>query len=157
MKAGREHRVPLTAAAVSILREVAGVHDGADWPKQDPTALVFPAPRGGQLSDMTLSAVMRRMHETEVKADRIGYLDPRNKRPAVPHGLRSTFRDWAAERGFERDMAEIALAHMVGSEVERAYRRSDMLERRRAMAEAWAQFVRGESKESEVFSSGESN
>ncbi len=146
MKAGREHRVPLTAAAVAILREVAGVHDGADWPKQDPAALVFPAPRGGQLSDMTLSAVMRRMQEAEVKADRTGYLDPRNKRPAVPHGLRSTFRDWAAERGFERDMAEIALAHTVGNEVERAYRRSDMLERRRAMAEAWAQFVKGETK-----------
>ena len=55
----------------------------------------------------------------------------------MPHGLRSTFRDWAAEKGFERDMAELALAHNVGSAVERAYRRSDMLERRRAMMEAW--------------------
>ena len=54
----------------------------------------------------------------------------------VPHGLRSTFRDWAAERGYERDMAELALGHDVASAVERAYRRSDMLERRRAMMNA---------------------
>lgn len=91
MKAGREHRVPLTAEAVAILREVAGAAEGEDWPKQDPAALVFPAPRGGMLSDMTISAVMRRMQEAEVKAKRTGYLDPRNKRPAVPHGLRPVF------------------------------------------------------------------
>ena len=84
------------------------------------------------------------MQEAEVKAGGEGFVDPRNKRPAVPHGLRSTFRDWAAEWGYERDLAEIALAHTVGSEVERAYRRSDMIERRRAMAEAWGRFVRGE-------------
>ncbi|MCC0071098.1 MAG: integrase arm-type DNA-binding domain-containing protein [Rhodobacteraceae bacterium] len=141
MKAGREHRVPLSAEAVAILREVSGGCDGDDWCKPEAGALVFPAPRGGELSDMTLSAVMRRMQEAEVKAGRPGFVDPRNKRPAVPHGLRSTFRDWAAERGYERDMAEIALAHNVGSEVERAYRRSDMLERRRVMSEAWASFV----------------
>ena len=72
------------------------------------------------------------------------YLDPRSGRPAVPHGLRSTFRDWAAERGFDRDMAEIALAHTVGSDVERAYRRGDMLERRRAMMSAWGDFLAAE-------------
>ncbi|MCL7465987.1 site-specific integrase [Phaeovulum sp. NW3] len=144
MKAGREHRVPLTPEAVAILREVSGAGDADDWQRPDAGALVFPAPRGGMLSDMTLSAVMRRMQEAEVKAGRDGFLDPRNKRPAVPHGLRSTFRDWAAERGYERDMAEIALAHTVGSEVERAYRRSDMIERRRGMAEAWGRFIRGE-------------
>lgn len=143
MKAGREHRVPLSAEAVVILRQVAGAGDGDDWQRPEADKLVFPAPRGGELSDMTLSAVMRRMQESEVKAGRQGFIDPRNKRPAVPHGLRSTFRDWAAERGYERDMAEIALAHTVGSEVERAYRRSDMLERRRAMADSWAQFVHG--------------
>lgn len=144
MKAKREHRVPLTAEAVAVLREVSGGSDADDWQRPEAGALVFPAPRGGMLSDMTLSAVMRRIQEAEVKAGREGFVDPRSKRPAVPHGLRSTFRDWAAERGYERDMAEIALAHTVGSEVERAYRRSDMLERRRAMAEAWGRFVRGD-------------
>lgn len=64
--------------------------------------------------------------------------------PAVPHGLRSSFRDWAAERTtYPRDMAEIALAHTVGSEVERAYRRGDMLDKRREMMDAWAAFVLG--------------
>jgi integrase len=95
------------------------------------------------LSDMSISAVMRRMQDTEVKAGRAGYLDPSSKRPAVPHGLRSTFRQWTAERGYPRDMAEIALAHWIGSEVERAYQRSDMFERRLAMMSDWAAFLRG--------------
>ncbi len=73
------------------------------------------------------------------------YLNRQSGRPAVPHGLRSTFRDWAAEAGFDRDLAEIALAHSVGSEVERAYRRTDMLDRRRAMLANWARFLKGDS------------
>lgn len=158
MKAGREHRVPLTAEAVAILREVSGAAEDANWWERDPAALVFPAPRGGMLTDMTLLNAMRQIHESALAADLDaaraegrtladdagGYRDRVNKRPAVPHGLRSTFRDWAADRGFDRDMAELALAHNVGDAVERAYRRSDMLERRRAMAEAWAQFIRGD-------------
>ncbi len=138
MKAGREHRVPLTADAVAVLEAL---------PRQGDNPLVFTAVRGGQLSDMTLSATMRRMHESAV-ADaegdaNAGYVDPKSKRTVVPHGLRSSFRQWAAERGFPRDMAEIALAHQVGTEVERAYQRSDMLERRREMMAAWADFLEG--------------
>ena len=136
MKAGRVHRVPLTPAAVALL---------ASLPRMDGSPYVFPAARGGMLSDMALSAVMRRMQEAEAKAGRAGFLDTENKRPAVPHGLRSTFRQWAAEQGYPRDMAEIALAHFIGSEVERAYQRSDMLERRRDMMAAWAAFLRGDS------------
>jgi integrase len=135
MKAQREHRVPLTAEAVAMLRAL---------PRMKASAFVFFAPRGGALSDMSISAVMRRMQEAEVKAGRPGYLDSRTKRPAVPHGLRSTFRDWAAEHGFDRDLAEISLAHTVGSEVERAYRRTDMLERRRAMLASWVRFLSAE-------------
>lgn len=127
MKMTREHRVPLSPQAVALLKAL---------PRFAGNALVFPAVRGGQLSDMTLSATMKRMHEAEGR-----WLDPRNGRPAVPHGLRSTFRDWAAETGQARDMAEIALAHRVGSDVERAYRRSDMVERRRAMMAEWAKFL----------------
>jgi integrase len=134
MKAGRAHRVPLTPEAVAILESV---------PRTE-SPFVFHAQRGGMLSDMTLSAVMRRMQEAEEKAGRPGFLDPVNKRPAVPHGLRSTFRQWAAEKGFPRDMAELALAHHIGTEVERSYQRSDMLERRRDMMAAWAAFLRGE-------------
>ena len=128
MKAGNEHRVPLTPEAVALLKALPKTGD-----------YVFPAARGGMLSDMRLSACMRRIQE----ASRGRYLDAASGRRAVPHGLRSTFRDWASERGFDRDMAEIALAHTVGSDVERAYRRSDMLERRRQMMEAWANFLNG--------------
>ena len=132
MKNWREHRIPLTPDAVALLEAL---------PRLDGSPFVFFAPRGGMLSDMSISAVMRRMQEAEVKAGRAGYLDPRNKRPAVPHGLRSTFRQWAAERGYPRDIAEIALAHFIGSEVERAYQRSDMLDRRREMMAAWCGFL----------------
>ncbi|MHA7887969.1 tyrosine-type recombinase/integrase [Roseicyclus sp.] len=117
MKNGREHRVPLSAEAVALLQNL---------PRMEGSPYVFFAPRGGMLSDMSISAVMRRMQEAEERAGRLGFLDPRSKRPAVPHGLRSTFRQWTAERGYPRDMAEIALAHWIGSEVERTYQRSDM-------------------------------
>lgn len=134
MKAGREHRVPLTAQALAILETL---------PTRDDSPFVFHAPKSGPLSDMSISAVMRRIQESEVEAGRAGFLDPRNKRPAVPHGLRSTFRQWAAEQGYPRDMAELALAHFIGSEVERAYQRSDMLERRRDMMSAWGDLLNG--------------
>lgn len=135
MKMGREHRVPLTKEAVALLEAL---------PRMDGSDVVFFAPRGGPLSDMSISAVMRRMQETEEAEKRAGYLDPRSKRPAVPHGLRSTFRGWAAETGFDRDMSEMALAHNVGSAVERAYQRSDMLERRRAMLDSWGRTLSGD-------------
>lgn len=135
MKAGREHRVPLTAEAVAILDAL---------PRTDESPYVFWAPRGGMLSDMTISAVMRRMHGDAVKIGQKGWIDPRSGKAAVPHGLRSTFRDWTAERTeYPRDMAEIALAHSVGSEVEGAYRRGDQLEKRRALMADWAGFLNG--------------
>ena len=145
MKNGREHRVPLTKEAVALLEAL---------PRLEDSPFVFFAPRGGALSDMSISAVMRRMQETEVKAGRAGWLDSKNKRPAVPHGLRSTFRQWAAERGYPREMAEMALAHFIGSEVERAYQRSDMLDRRRAMMADWAGFLRGEAAVGNVIKLG---
>ena len=145
MKTRRAHRVPLTAEAAAILKSL---------PRMEGSPYVFFAPRGGMLSDMTISAVMRRMQDAETAAGRAGFLDPVSKRPAVPHGLRSTFRQWAAERGYPRDMAEIALAHFVGSEVERAYQRSDMLERRRAMMADWAGCLRGELAKSSVIRFG---
>jgi integrase len=116
MKAGKEHRVPLSDAALALLREL---------PRMAGTDLVFPAPRGGMLSDMTLVAVMRRM---EIQA--------------VPHGFRSTFRDWCSERtNYPREVAEMALAHTIGDKVEAAYRRGDLFEKRRRMMAEWAAFV----------------
>jgi integrase len=113
MKAGREHRVPLSDPAWALLPQPL---------PSEPDALLFPAPRGGAMSDMTLTAVMRRMGMT-----------------AVPHGFRSTFRDWCAERtDFQREVAEMALAHAIGDKVEAAYRRGDLFEKRRQLMVLWA-------------------
>ncbi|MFD1555751.1 tyrosine-type recombinase/integrase [Paraburkholderia silviterrae] len=116
MKAKKEHRVPLSAAAVAMLKAL---------PRYEGVDLVFPAPRGGMMSDMTLLAVMRRM-DLE----------------AVPHGFRSSFRDWAGEyTNFPRELAEVALAHVKGDASEAAYWRGDVLERRRKLMNAWATFI----------------
>jgi integrase len=130
MKAGKEHRVPLTAKAVALLGAL---------PRGSGSPYVFPAIRGGMLSDMALSACMRRMNEGRAG----GYLDRRSGRPAVPHGLRSTFRDWASENGVSHDLAERALAHTIRNAVEAAYHRTDLLEQRRSVMEAWAAHVTG--------------
>ncbi len=115
MKAGKEHRVPLSESAIRIIQR---------QPRLASSELVFAAPRGGQLSDMTLSAVLRRMNVD-----------------AVPHGFRSTFRDWISERtSYPRDLAEQALAHTLENKVEAAYRRGDALEKRRELMQAWDEF-----------------
>jgi len=133
MKMDREHRVPLTPGAVALLRSL---------PRFEGNPLVFPAARGGELSDMTLSAAMKRLHQADVDAAGPGFVDRVSKRPAVPHGLRSTFRDWVAERTqFPGDMAEVALAHRVANAVEASYRRGDMVEKRRAMMIDWEHFL----------------
>lgn len=130
MKANKEHRVALTQYAAELV---------SNLPRLQGSPYVFAAPRGGMLSDAALGACMKRIH----LANPNRYVDARSGRAAVPHGLRSTFRDWAAERTeYPREMVEIALAHSVGSEVERAYRRTDMLEKRRAMMEVWNSFLR---------------
>ena len=135
---GKEHRVPLTAPAISLLKAL---------PRLDDTDLVFPSSRGGQLSDMTLSATMRRLHEADIAADGPGFLDRVSKRPAVPHGLRSTFRDWAAERTqYPGDMAEVALAHRINNVVEAAYRRGDLFEKRTRLMAEWASYCASDSR-----------
>lgn len=142
MKMGREHRVPLTADAVALLNALPRLKDNP---------LVFPAARGGQLSDMTVSAVMRRMSETDLAENGSGFADRVSKRPAVPHGLRSTFRDWVAERThFPGEMAEIALAHKISNAVEASYRRGDMIEKRRRMMGEWGAFLTDAPKSAKV-------
>ena len=115
MKAGREHRVPLSKAALDLLKAL---------PRFPGNDLVFVAPRGELISDATMSAVLKRM---EAKA--------------VPHGFRSTFRDWASEcTDYPGEMAEMALAHTVGDKVEAAYRRGDLYMKRVRMMNDWAKF-----------------
>jgi integrase len=135
MKMDREHRVPLSGEAMALLKAL---------PRLEGNPLVFPAARGGQLSDMTLSAAMKRMHEADVTAGGAGFVDRTSKRPAVPHGLRSTFRDWVAERTtYPGDMAEVALAHRISNAVEASYRRGDMIQKRRKMMDDWAGYLGG--------------
>ncbi len=115
MKANKAHRIPLSSAALDVLRAL---------PRTADTIFCFAAPRGGQLSDMTLAAVLRRM---DVEA--------------VPHGFRSTFRDWVAETtNYPNHVAEMALAHTIGNKVEAAYRHGDLFEKRVLMMADWANF-----------------
>lgn len=120
MKAGKEHRVPLSPPVLSILREIAELYG------QDREGFVFPGQAVGRpLSNMSMLALVKRMRRTDV----------------TPHGFRSTFRDWAGEAtGHPNDVIELALAHTVGSKVEAAYRRGDMFQKRRALMEDWAAF-----------------
>lgn len=128
---GKPHRVPLTESMMSLLNALPRMGD-----------LVFTSPRGGSLSDASLGKVMRSIHEDDKKRGGAGYVDARTKAQAVPHGLRSCFRVWVTERTtFDGDMAEIALAHMVGSKVRQAYDRSDMIEKRRGMMADWGDFL----------------
>ncbi|PZO66384.1 MAG: integrase [Paracoccus denitrificans] len=135
------HRVPLSPAAVELLNAL---------PRLVESPYVFFGARGGMLSDMTLSKVLRDMHAAAVQLGGKGWVDPHMRdaagepRSIVPHGLRSTFKDWAIERTeYPSEMSEIALAHRVGGEVERAYRRGDMVEKRRALMVDWAEFLDG--------------
>lgn len=115
-KTGREHRVPLSDPALCVLAQAREYNDGS--------GLVFPSPTGKAMSDNTLSKALRD-----------------HGIPAVPHGFRSSFRDWCGDTGKAREVAEASLAHQVGNAVERAYARSDMLARRRELMVEWAEAI----------------
>jgi integrase len=119
MKAGKEHRVPLSDRAVTILKEMRPAECA-------PSDFVFPGcNRAEPLSENAMWVMLRRMNREDLTA----------------HGFRSSFRDWAAEcTTFSRDVAEMALAHRIADDTEAAYRRGDMLEKRRRLMEAWAVF-----------------
>jgi len=114
MKSGREHRVPLTDEAVALLPDAGDASD-----------LVFPAPKGGALSDAAMSAVLKRMSVD-----------------VTVHGFRSSFSDWVTEQtSHSPEAREMALAHAVSSAVEAAYRRGDMFEKRRQLMSDWAAYT----------------
>ena len=116
MKAGVEHRVPLSDRAAAILKEAGPRADGG---------LVFPSINGRALSDNTLSKLLRE-----------------NDIPAVPHGFRSSFRDWASEKtNAPHAVMEAALAHTIPNQAERAYARSDLFDRRGSIMESWARYL----------------
>ena len=112
MKAGKEHRVPLSPRAVEILEAVRPLKK----------ASLFPADKRGTLSTMAMSMLLRRM-----------------KQDCTVHGFRSGFRDWAAEcTNFPNEVCEAALAHVIENKAEAAYRRGDLFDKRRKLMEAWA-------------------
>ena len=121
-KNGKEHRVPLTDQAINLLEAL---------PQIDGNPMVFPSPRGKGLSDMALSQLMRGMRERgELTLE------------AVPHGFRSTFRDWAAEQtGYPDEIRKVASGHSIGDQVKEAYQRTDLLEKRRRLMEEWANYL----------------
>ena len=122
MKAGREHCEPLSDAAIKLL---------VGQPRVKGSDFVFTSPRGGALSDMTLSKLMKGM---DYKA--------KDGRVCVPHGLRSTFRDWAAERtSYPREVVEAALAHTNADKTEAAYLRTNLLAKRAKLMAEWAKFL----------------
>jgi hypothetical protein len=119
MKSNREHRVPLSSPAMALLEQLAPIRDGSG-------SVFISQRRGGRMSDTTLSAVLKRMGRGELTV----------------HGFRSTFRDWAAEAtGHPNHVVEMALAHTIGSAVERAYRRGDLFEKRRTLMDEWAAYL----------------
>jgi integrase len=125
MKAGKEHAIPLSAGALAVLERMKAWRNVA---ADAAAALIFPGAKHGKpCSDMTLTKVMRDMGLE-----------------AVPHGFRSTFKDWASETtSFPNELSEAALAHAIGNKTEAAYRRGNLLEKRRAMMEAWADYCDG--------------
>jgi len=137
MKAGKDHRVPLCARAIEIIRDLG---------EGDPAKLVFTID-GGPLSENTLGKMVQVMNPARIRAGLPLYVDPHQRNAAiVPHGFRSTFRDWVAEvSDFPRELAEAALAHTVGDETEAAYQRGDLFEKRRKLMDAWAAFCDGPS------------
>ncbi|HEY1798715.1 MAG TPA: integrase arm-type DNA-binding domain-containing protein [Stellaceae bacterium] len=140
MKAGREHRVPLSDAVLTVLENVRPLALTICG-EPAPTAPVFPGPRRAlPMSNMTMLMLLRRMKRDDLTA----------------HGFRSTFSDWAAERtAYAREVVEMALAHAIGNKVEAAYRRGDLFEKRRQLMEAWAYFVGTFPRSEKVFPSGE--
>lgn len=124
MKAQVQHRVPLSDRAIEILKNQQGRHEN----------LVFTSPRDQiELSDMVLISFLRRVKANSDNPDRF----------ATAHGFRSSFRDWCSVHPYAKDLAERSLAHVVKNRVKAAYLRTDLLEQRRPLMAAWADFVCG--------------
>lgn len=135
MKGGREHIVPLCPQAMVILERMAEFRQaGSDF--------VFHGMKRGQaLSDMTLSKAVKDLHAAAIENGGKGYLDRVTKKVATPHGFRSTFRDWVADKtDFGNEVGEMALAHAISSGTEAAYRRETMIEKRTKLMDLWGSY-----------------
>jgi integrase len=131
MKAGKEHRVPLSDAAMNLLLSLARL-DGSEF--------IFPSAKGGLLSDMTLTAVIRRMDQAQVDEGETGWRDNAGK-VITAHGFRSSFRDWAGETtAHPREVIEHALAHQLADKAEASYARGTLFDKRRRLMKDWAAY-----------------
>lgn len=137
MKAGREHTVPLSPRAISILEGVSLLNA-----KRKTSAPIFPRPDGSALSGMAMAMLIRRMHEAEQAAGRSGWVDRKaGGRIITGHGFRSTFRDWAGEQSsFPREVIEHAMAHRLPDKAEASYARATLLPKRVKLMKAWADY-----------------
>lgn len=143
MKTGRRaHVVHLTVHALNLIEAQRG---------QDPV-FVFPSPvgTGRPLSGMAFEMTMRRLHAADLKAGGPGYMDKEQGRPAVPHGMRSSFSSWANEIGHRRDAIEAALSHIEQNKIRRAYNRSSYAAERRVLLTDWAAHCDGKAPTSNV-------
>lgn len=133
MKVEKEHRVPLSREAINLLESIREFSQPQDF--------IFPAPRGGMLSDMSLTTLIKRMHQQKLEQSGLGYIDPKQNRVITTHGFRSTFRDWSADKtDYPREVCEHVLAHKLPDEVEAAYLRGAYLEKRKGLMKDWAKF-----------------
>jgi integrase len=125
------HRVPLSPQVAAVLKTLPWIGE-----------YVFSGLRSGRpLSNMAMLGLLKDMNRVE--SGKARWVDPKSGRPITPHGLRATFRTWGEDAGFPRDLLEESLGHQVGTAVERAYRRTDSIDRRRAIMQAWANFCEG--------------
>ncbi|MCK1607241.1 tyrosine-type recombinase/integrase [Bradyrhizobium sp. 166] len=127
MKSDVEHKVPLSQAALDVLERMEALNAGSEY--------IFPNSKGKPLSDASTAAVIDRLNEHERR-----WVDPKVDREIVPHGFRSSFRDWAAEHGYDDAVAEAALAHKVSDGVIAAYKRTTFFELRKQMMKGWAEY-----------------
>jgi integrase len=134
MKKDREHKVPLSAAALALLKRMEKIRAGE---------FVFYSGDGDKpLSDAATGALIDRMNAARERAGLPKWIDPTFDREVVPHGFRSSFRDWAGdETRHDSETAEFALAHVKGDKAEKAYRRKTSFEKRKELMEAWAAFA----------------
>jgi integrase len=132
MKRDREHIVPLSSAAIGLLKSL---------PRFESCNLVFPSPTGKVLCDAALGAVIDDMHRASIRCGGIGYVDPWQDRIVTQHGFRSSFRDWAAEVAyFPSEVIEHALAHKLKDRAEAAYQRGTLLIKRAKLMEEWSSY-----------------
>jgi len=132
MKNQKARRVPLSDDALGLLKKLPRMI-GQPW--------VFPAPQGGRISDVTVLATVKRMHLASLKAGGSGYTDPKNQKVVVPHGFRSSFKDWCRNMThFPDEVSELALAHVSSDATRAAYARDELLEQRAQLMADWASY-----------------